>query len=136
MPVNAIDSQGAVLTLDGVTIGGVKSITGLGSGSPSERDRSTLEDTEFRRFGVGLRDSGSASVALLIDTSDPGQRKAYFYYRKGKQGQFVVQLTNGIQQAFKGFVTQMPVDIAADADVMGNMTIRVDGEISGFPDPS
>jgi hypothetical protein len=27
-------------------------------------------------------------------------------------------------------------DFAADADVMANLTIRVDGEISGFPDPS
>lgn len=135
MAVNPIDSQGTVLTLDGVTIGGTKSVSGLGSGSPTERDRSTLEDREFRRFGVGLRDGGSLTVTLLVDTSDPGQRKAYYYWRKGKRAEFQLQLVNGTTRAFMGYVFGFPENFEADADVMATMTIRVDGDIAGFPDP-
>lgn len=136
MPVTAIDSQGTVLTLDGVTIGGVKGISGLGSGSPSERDRSTLEDRKFKRFGVGLRDGGSATVNLILDSTDPGQRKANRYWRDATRGTFVLILTNGTTMRFGGFVTAFPKDVNADSDITGTLTIRVDGEISGFPDPS
>lgn len=136
MPVNAIDSQGTVLTLDGVTIGGVKGVSGLGSGSPSERDRSTLEDRNFRRFGVGLRDGGTLTVNILVDTGDQGQRKAYKYWRLATRGQFQLQLVNGTTRTFMGYVMSFPEDLSADTDVMANMTIRVDGDIAGFPDPA
>lgn len=136
MPVNAIDSQGTQLVLDGVTIGGIKGVSGLGSGSPSERDRSTLEDRQFRRFGVGLRDGGSLTASVLVDTQDAGQRKAYRYWKDATRGTFNLQLVNGSQRTFSGYVMGFAEDFAADADVMANLTIRVDGEISGFPDPS
>ena len=136
MPVNAIDSQGTVWSLDGTLIGGVKSVAGLGSGSPGERDRTTMDDAKFKRFGVGLRDGGTATMAFLVDTTDAGQRKLSRYWREATRGLFLGVLTNGSTRSFYGYVMTFAEDLAADADVTASCSIRIDGEVSGFPDPT
>ncbi|MEY5098723.1 MAG: Lambda phage tail tube protein [Pseudomonadota bacterium] len=136
MPVTPIDSQGTQLFCDGLKVIGVKAVTGLGSGSSTVRDRSTLDDSKFKRIGVGLRDSGTASVPLLIDTTDAGQRRLYKYYKDGTRGYFQVVLPNGSQRDFYAYVQTFPEDFGTDADAMATVTLLVDGEIGGFPDPS
>ena len=136
MPVTAIDSQGTVVTCDGVTVGGVKGVSGLGSGSPAERDRTTMADTSFRRFGVGLQDGGNVTLSILVDTTDNGQRKLYRYWRDRTRATFVITLVNGTTRTFGGYVMTFAEDLNADTDVMASCQLRVDGEITGFPDPS
>lgn len=131
-----IDSQGTILTIDGVVVGGTRSLTGLGSGSPSERDRTTWTNTTFRSFGIGLRDGGSVTVGMLEDSNDNGQRKAYRAWKVGTRSQFVLTAPNGLTQSWYGYVMTFSQDVPADADWTAEMQIRVDGAISGFPDPT
>ncbi len=136
MPVSAIDSQGTSWSVEGVAIGGVKGVTGLGSGSPGERDRTTMDDAKFKRFGVGLRDGGTATMQFLVDTNDAGQRKLYRYWRDATRVQFTAVLINGTTRSFYAYVMTFAEDLAADSDVTASCQLRIDGDISGFPDPT
>lgn len=136
MPVTAIDAQGTAWTVEGTAIGGVKGVTGLGSGSPGERDRTTMDDAKFKRFGIGLRDSGTATMQILADSNDNGQRKLMRYYRDGTRVLFVGVLPNGVTQSFYAYVTTFAIDMAADSDITVSCQLRIDGDISGFPDPT
>jgi hypothetical protein len=136
MTVATIDSQGTLVAVDGVVVGGVKGVSGLGSGSPSERDRTTLADTKFKRIGMGLRDGGQVTLDILVDTTDAGQRKLYRYWKDATRGSFTLTLVNGSTRTFYAYVTTFAENLNSDTDVMGSCQLRVDGEITGFPDPS
>ena len=131
-----IEGQGTQIAITGVVIGGTRSFDGLGSGSPSERDRTTFADTQFRRIGVGLRDGGSINVGLLLDTTDQGQRLCFAAWKNGALNTFTITYSNGTQQTFSAYVMQFPQSAATDSDLVGTMVLRVTGPLTGFPAPS
>lgn len=136
MTVLPIEGQGTQIAIAGTVIGGTRSFDGLGSGSPSERDRTTFADTQFRNIGIGLRDGGTINVGILLDSTDQGQRLAYNAWRLGTKSTFTITFTNGVVQTFSGFVMQFSQNAGVDADLAGSIQIRVTGAITGFPGPS
>jgi len=131
-----IEGQGTQIAITGVVIGGTRSFDGLGSGSPSERDRTTFADTQFRRIGVGLRDGGTINVGMLLDSTDQGQRLCYAAWKAGTLSTFTITYSNGVQQTFSAYVMQFPQAAATDADLMATMALRVTGPVTGFPAPA
>lgn len=131
-----IEGQGTVIAINGTTVGGTRSFDGLGSGSPSERDRTTFADTQFRNIGIGLRDGGTINVGLLLDSTDQGQRLCYQAWKNGSKPTWTITYSNGVVQSFAGYCMQFPQGAGTDADLAATMQIRVTGPITGFPDPS
>lgn len=134
--MGVINSAGTTLTIDGTVIGGVRNLTGLGSGSPSERDRTTWANLNFRSFGIGLRDGGSLNLGMLEDSADNGQRYLYRAWKNGTRVSFVLTAPNGLTQSWAGYVMTFSQDVPSDADWTCESQIRVDGGVSGFPDPT
>lgn len=131
-----IDSQGTIITINGTVVGGTRSLGGIGSGSPTERDRTTFADTSFKRFGMGLADAGTVTVGLLLDSADNGQRKAFKAWKDRSRDVWTFTFSNGVVQSCYAYTTQFSQEAGADQDVTGQIQLRIDGAISGFPDPS
>ena len=113
-----------------VAIGGIKSITGVGSGTAKEIDVTTLASTA-KEFLQGLRDFGSIKVALVRNQDDAGQAEAFSASGLQAVRQFVLTLPTSTANVgtFSGFVVSLTTDVNADDAVMGDLTIRITGAI-------
>ena len=113
-----------------VTIGGVMSISGIGSGSAKEIDTTTLASTA-KEFRPGLRDFGTIKMAMIRDQDDSGQ--AEMFNAMGLQAirQFVVTLSQSTANVgtFTGFVVSLTSDVNADGIVTGEATVRITGAV-------
>lgn len=113
-----------------VVIGGVKSITGIGSGNAKEIDVTTLA-SDAKEFRQGLRDFGSIKIGLVRDQDDSGQLECFSAMDLQATRQFVVTLptsTNNVG-TFSGFVVSLTTDINADDVVSGDLTVRITGKV-------
>ncbi len=122
--------QDTTITIDSVPIGGVKSITGIGSGSAKEIDVTTLASSA-KEFVQGLRDFGSVKVSLVRDQDDDGQQDCFEACAAQATVTFVVTLPTSTLNVmtFNGFVVSITNDINADDAVMGDLTIRITGDV-------
>lgn len=122
--------QDTTLTINGVAIGGIKSITGLGSGSAKEIDVTCL-DSPAKMFVQGLRDFGSIKIDLVRDHDDLGQIEAFDSLNDQATVEFIMTLptsTNNVA-TFDGFVVSLTTDVNADDAVMGELTVRITGAV-------
>jgi hypothetical protein len=132
-----IDSQGSSITIDGTVVTGISGMSGLGSGQAADRDRTTLADTTFKRFGIGLQDGGTVQIDVFVNTEDPGQQKLWDAYINRTRHVFVLTLPNARAFTFNAYCKQFSQDESTDTDLKGKVSIRIDGAISGgFPAPS
>jgi hypothetical protein len=122
--------QDATITFNGVTIGGVRSITGIGSGSAKEIDVTTLASTA-KEFKQGLRDFGSIKIGLVRNQDDDGQQDCFEAQNSQETGTFVITLSDSTNNVatFSGFVVSLTTDINADDAVMGDLTVRITGGV-------
>jgi len=136
MAATPILAQGVTMTFDDsgsspVTVNGVVSITGIGSGSATEIDVTTLASTA-KEFRQGLRDFGSISVELIRNQDDLGQLE--LFDAMGLQAVRTVIITLPTSTAnvgtFEGFVQSISTDINADGVVTGSATIRITGAVA------
>lgn len=114
---------------DPVAIGGVESITGLGSSSATEIPISTLASTA-KEFRQGLRDFGSITLNFSRrNRDDVGQAELASMYAAQATRTFIITLPESTANVitFEGFVTQITTDIGADDVVRGSATVRVTG---------
>lgn len=127
----AILCQQTTMTFNSVAVGGIKSITGIGSGSASEIDKTTLASTA-KEFEQGLRDFGSIEVDLVRDQDDLGQLEMYNSMATQSTETVVITLPSSTSNVatFSGFVQSLSSDIAADNIVMGKAKIRITGVVS------
>ncbi len=135
MPLTIVDAQGTVVKVTNgaaalVVVGGIQSISGLGSGSRSERDRTTLASTD-KEFGFGLKDNGSFTLNGLYSPDDVGQTELLAMHRAAQAvaREFEVTLENGEVRTFDAFVTEAPIEPGADADVTVAYGIRITGGV-------
>lgn len=140
MAAPAILCQNTTITVDDgaaspITINGVVGITGLGSGSATEIDTTTLASSA-KEFRQGLQDFGSIDIELIRNQDDDGQAELAAIKASQTTREFVITLPNidptvTLNVAtFNGFCTQLTADIGADEVVRGNATIRITGEIT------
>lgn len=135
MAATPIMTQTTTLSIDDdagnpVIINGVISITGIGSGSATEIDVTTLASTA-KEFRQGLRDFGSIDVELIRNQDDLGQLEMFDAMAAQAVRTFIVTLPSSTANVgtFEGFVQSLSTDIAADGVVTGTATIRITGAV-------
>lgn len=134
MAATPILCQGTTFSIDDdagspVTVAGIKSITGLGSGQASEIDVTTLASTA-KEFRMGLQDFGSVQLDMVRNFDDAGQAEMLDAMDQQEQRTCIFTLPTATLNVctFEGFVTQMTTDVSADGVVTGTATIRITGE--------
>ncbi len=129
MTATPILCQGTTLSFGGSPIDGVVSITGIGSGSATEHDITTLASTA-KEFKPGLRDFGAIEVELIRNQDDQGQSDLFDALAAQTVDTVVVTLPSSTANVgtFDGFVQSLSTEIAADGVVMGKCKIRITGD--------
>lgn len=114
-----------------VTINGVMSITGLGSGTATEINVTTLASTA-KEFRQGLRDFGSYEINMVRNQDDLGQLELFDAMGLQSVRTFIITMPTSTANVIthEGFVQSITTDIDADGVVMGKATIRVTGAIA------
>ena len=133
--MTALKSQGVVLKRgDGggpetfTAIGEVVSIGGLGSGSSTEIDVTNLSSTA-KEFLLGLKDEGSVSLSLNLDTTDTMQTGLRGDWDAGTLRNFELDLTDSgpTTISFSAYVQTFPISMAVDDKISLEVTLRVSG---------
>lgn len=128
-------AQGTTVTVeDGAastaTIGGIISMSGIGSGSASEIDVTTLASTA-KEYRQGLKDNGSMTFELIRDEDDLGQVELKEMEDAQATREFVITLPSSTLNVFTfdGFVTSLTTEVGADDVVRGTCTVKITGAI-------
>lgn len=128
-------AQGTVVTVDDslgapVTLGGVISMSGIGSGSASEIDVTTLASVA-KEFRQGLKDNGSMTFELIRDEDDLGQVELKEMEDAQATREFIITLASSTLNVFtfNGFVTSLTTDVGSDDVVRGTCTVKITGAI-------
>lgn len=136
MAAAPILAQGVTMTFDDsgsspVTVNGIVSISGIGSGSATEIDVTTLASTA-KEFKQGLRDFGSISIELIRNQDDLGQKEMFDAMGLQATREVVITLPTSTANVgtFDGFVQSISTDINADGVVTGTATIRITGDVA------
>lgn len=127
----AILCQGTTMTFNNVAVGGLMSITGIGSGSATEIDVSTFASTA-KEFKQGLRDFGSISIDLRRNHDDLGQIEMFTSMASQLTQTVVITLpasTNNVA-TFTAFVQSLSTDLKADGAVEGKAVLRITGAVA------
>lgn len=131
--MTALKSQGVVLKRgDGggpetfTAIGEVVSIGGLGSGSSSEIDVTNLASSA-KEFLLGIKDEGSISLALNLDTADTMQTGLRTDWSGGTLRNFQLDLTDSgpTTISFSAYVQTFAISMAVDDKISLEVTLRV-----------
>lgn len=111
-----------------VTINGVKSITGIGSGSATEIDVTTLASTA-KEFKPGLRDFGSFTMEVVRNQDDLGQKEMFDALAAQAVRTVIITLPSSTANVItmECFVQSITTDVNADGVVMGTAHLRVTG---------
>lgn len=127
----AILCQGTTMTFNAVAVGGLMSITGIGSGSATEIDITTFASTA-KEFTQGLRDFGSISVQLRRNQDDVGQSEMFTAMASQLTRTVVITLPSSTANVatFTGFVQSLSTDLEADGAVTGTAVIRITGAVA------
>lgn len=138
MAAPPILTQQTTITIDDdtgtpVTINGHQSLTGMGSGTATEIDVTTLASTA-KEFRMGLQDFGQFQMEFIWNQDDLGQIEMLDAMDKQSQRTFIITLpatnpsvTNNVWTA-EVYVLSMAFNVEADNVVRGTATFRVTGE--------
>lgn len=129
-------SQGTTVTVeDGAAstavIGGIVGMSGIGSGSATEIDITSLASTR-KEYRQGLQDNGTLTFELLRDEDDAGQVELREMQAAQATREFVITLSSSTLNVltFNGFVTSLTSDIGADDIVRGTCAVKITGAIT------
>lgn len=122
---------GTVLTLSGVTIGGIKSIGGI-EVTAEAIDVTALDNQHgYREKLPGLKDAGTISLSGFLDGEDEGQEKCYELLESSEVVAGVIKFPAKIGKSwtFNAGVTKF----ATGAEVEGAVTFDMELSVSGKP---
>jgi hypothetical protein len=135
MAAAPILTQNTTISIDDVsstpvTINGVISISGIGSGSATEIDVTTLASTA-KEYRQGLRDFGSISIELIRNQDDLGQVEMFNAMGLQATRTFIITLPTSTANVgtFEGFVQSISTDVSADGVVTGTAQVRITGAV-------
>lgn len=128
MAATPILAQATTISVGGTAIAGVKSITGIGSGSATEIDVTTLASTA-KEIRMGLQDFGSIDIEMVRNQDDSGQLALFTNMGAQTSATFVVTLPTSTANVitFTGYVMSIGLDVNADGVVTGKATVRISG---------
>ncbi len=123
-------TQGTTVTFNSVSIGGVKSITGIGSGKAKAIDVTTLASTAME-YKQGLRDFGTLAIDVVRDQDDAGQAAVYTAQASQLTETVVVVFPSSTLKTatFSCWVESFTADAKADDIVLGVITLRITGAV-------
>ena len=126
----AILCQGTTMSFNGSAVGGLMSISGIGSGSATEIDVTTFASTA-KEFVQGLRDFGSVSIELRRNQDDVGQVAMFNAMATQTTAEVIITLPASTANVatFQGFVQSISTDLQADGAVTGTAVIRITGAV-------
>lgn len=131
-----LKSQGVVLKRgDGgsptevfTAIGELTAISGVGGGSASEIDVTSLASTA-KEFILGLKDEGEVSLSLNLDTADTMQTGLRTDRDNNVARNFEMDLTDSgpTTISFTAFVKSYNLGVATDTQITLEVTLRLTG---------
>lgn len=126
----AILCQGTTMTFNSVAVGGIKAITGIGSGSATEIDKTTLASVA-KESVQGLRDFGSIEIDLVRDQDDLGQVELTTSLAAQATHTVVITLPSSASNVatFSAYVQSVSSDVNADGIVTGKAKLRITGAV-------
>lgn len=117
----AILSQGTTFTFNSVALGGVRSVSGIGSGTASKIPITTLAST-IKEWKQGLRDGGEFTVEFSRRNEDDlGQAAITAALAAQTTAAFVVTLSSSTANVitFNAFVVSFTSEVEEDGVVTG-----------------
>ena len=143
MAGNFVDAQGTIVRVyasDGTTkkvVGNIDSIGTFAPGTRTERDRTTLA-SEAKEWGYGLKDNGIFAMNCFYDPDDEGQADliAQEEPTEAEKRKWEVEFSNGELREFNAYLTDTPMEISKDTDVMKTYSVRISGAVQRTPAPS
>jgi hypothetical protein len=126
----AILTQHTIVSFNAIVVGGVKAISGIGSGSASAIDMTTLASTA-KESVPGLRDFGAIKIDLLRDQTDAGQLAIFSSLAGQETHTLVITLTSSVSHIItcSCYIQNLTTEIPADGVVMGSATLKITGPI-------
>ncbi len=123
---SAILCQGTTMSFDSASVGGVMSITGIGSGTAADIDITTFAST-CKEFVQGLRDFGTISVQLRRNQDDTGQLAMFNAMASQLTKTVVITLPSSTANVitFSAYVKSISNDLKADGAVEGKAELRI-----------
>lgn len=130
MTYNVVLTQGTTFTFNSVAISGVVGMKGLGSGSATEINTTTLASTA-KEFVQGLQDFGSVTLDLIRSEDDAGQQALATALAAQATHTMVIVLPSGTVKTatFTCFVKKLQSDVDADGVVKGSCELRITGPV-------
>ena len=136
MAAPPILTQGITFSIDDsgstpVTINGIQSVSGFGSGQASEIPTSTLASTA-KEFLMGLQDNGAFTVSGLWNNDDLGQQEMLDARANQAARTWIMTLpssTNNVGTCEVLVLSMGPTGIDADGVVQFEANIRISGAI-------
>lgn len=135
MTATPILCQGTTISIDDdagspVTIAGVVAISGIGSGTATEIDVTTLASSA-KEFKMGLQDFGTITIDLIRDNDDTGQAELADAMSQQERRTIIISLPTSTANVatFEGYVMSLTADVGADNVVRGQCQIRVTGTV-------
>ena len=122
--------QGTTISFNAQTIGGVKAITGIGSGKSKAIDVTTLASTAME-YRQGLRDFGTLSIDVIRDQDDAGQAAVFTAQAAQANETVIIVLPSSTLKTatFTAWVESFTADAKADDALMGVITLRITGAV-------
>ena len=131
MAATPILCVGTTVSFNAATVAGVVGISGIGSGSATEHNVTTLASSA-KEYKPGLRDFGSVTLDLIRNQDDAGQVALFDALAAQTVATVIITLPSSTANVatFTGFVQSLSTDIAADGVVMGKCVIRITGAVA------
>ena len=117
--------DGATPTEAFAEVGEVKSLSGIGGGSPTVIDTSHLRST-FRRKLLGIRDEGQGQMQLEWTGSDVEFQGLFDDRANATLRNFQVEYPDGTEDEFAAYVMTFETAAETDASLLVNITLEID----------
>lgn len=121
--------DGATPTENFVTVASVRSVSGVGGGSPSIHDVTTLQDS-YRKKLVGIRDEGQATLELVWESDDAQFQGMAEDRANGTKRNFQIEWPDGTVDSFSAYVLTFERVAETDAALVVNCTLEIDGAVT------
>lgn len=123
-------SSGTKLIVDGVQVGGLKSISGIDVSADTIDVTDLGNESGYREKLPGFKDAGEVSGSGFMDGDDEGQDKCYELLRSGDVVDCEIRFPPKIGKSwkFQAGVTKYTTSADADDAVTFEITLAVSGE--------
>jgi hypothetical protein len=128
--------DGTILRMNGVEIAEVVSIPSAGGGETGQIDVTHLR-SKAKEYIPDLPDNGELQMVVNLIPTDEGQRLLWAARNAQTTNEFTITFpfSPPVVETMQGVITQFAKSATASEPLRANISVRVSGEITGFPAP-